>query len=527
MLGTAPQPAAQTLSVPPSVGGMNALDPLMGMPPQDCIYTYNLMPSEYGLRLRKGYREWATGIGTTHTDVRAVIPYEGHNPAKDKLFACTADGIYDVTLFNTTSPTRDVVYSVTDNDAGYSSWTEMTLDDGDQVLLVADPENGLNMYSEGTETWTVPAFTGPTIADIAHVNLHRQRLWVVENGKADAWYSPVDSIAGAMTKFTFGSKFTYGGELVGTWTWTFDGGAGVNDFLVAISRGGDVLLYQGSDPSLSDFSVVGAWYIGEVPDSRNIVMEQGGELYILSTFGLVSLRDLVQGVGATESNSGAKKINRILRAEVIDKKSDYGWALKAHPSDGFLQVIAPFSGDANAVQYCQNLQTKAWGYWRNVPALSAGSWNAEYYMGASNGRLFQYTGSTDGGTLAGATGTPIAFSILTSFQPHGNHGHYKQVGHIRVIGVTAGDTTYNLKAIYDYDIIGEAGAPVAPDTQSGSLWDAALWDTAIWDSQLTGASQIQGGQNIGRTVAIAMRGESSSRATTVGWDITVTEGGYL
>ena len=101
------------------------------------------------------------------------------------------------------------------------------------------------------------------------------------------------------------------------------------------------------------------------------------------------------------------------------------------------------------------------------------------------------------------------------------------MGHIRVIGVTAGDTTYNLKAIYDYDIIGEAGAPVSPEAQGGSLWDAANWDSAIWDSQLTGASQVQGGQNIGRTVAIAMRGESSSRATTVGWDLTVTEGGYL
>ena len=55
-LAKAQQPASQAVTVPPSVGGVNALDPLIAMPPQDCIYTYNLLPSEYGLRLRQGYR---------------------------------------------------------------------------------------------------------------------------------------------------------------------------------------------------------------------------------------------------------------------------------------------------------------------------------------------------------------------------------------------------------------------------------------------------------------------------------------
>ena len=526
-LAKAQQPASQAVTVPPSVGGVNALDPLIAMPPQDCIYTYNLLPSEYGLRLRQGYREWATGVGTTATEVRTIIPYSGHNTASDKLFAVTADGIYDVSLFNTTVPSREVVFSTTANDSGYMNWAEMTLDNDVQMLFAADAENGLYAYSEATGLWSTPLFTGPTVSNIAQVNLFKQRLWVVEDGEAYAYYSAVDSVAGLMTKFTFGSKFRYGGELVGTWTWTFDGGQGVNDFLVAVSRGGDVLLYQGSDPSLEDFEVIGAWYIGELPDSRNVAVQHGGEFYLLSTFGLVSLRDLVQGVGVSEADTPAKKINRILREDVISKKTDYGWSVRAHPSDGFLQIIAPYGSEPDAVQYTQNLQTSAWGYWRNVPAKCADTWNADYYIGSTDGRVFQYSGQLDNTTLAGEEGVAISFSTLTSFQPYGNHATQKMAGMFRVIGVTAGDTTYSIKSVYDYDLLAQAVDPLSPENVSGALWDAAIWDTSVWDAQLSGASQLFGGQNYGRTIAVAMKGESTSRVTIVGWDMTVTEGGFL
>jgi len=60
-LGVAEPPTAKSASLPASVGGINAYDSLMMMPPQDCIYTFNLMPVEYGLRLRRGYSEWSQG----------------------------------------------------------------------------------------------------------------------------------------------------------------------------------------------------------------------------------------------------------------------------------------------------------------------------------------------------------------------------------------------------------------------------------------------------------------------------------
>ena len=134
----------------------------------------------------------------------------------------------------------------------------------------------------------------------------------------------------------------------------------------------------------------------------------------------------------------------------------------------------------------------------------------------------------DGATLAGDPGVAISFSSLTSFQADGEHGAYKQVGLMRVIGLSAANVTYTMKAIYDYDIAATAPDPTSPTgSGSGALWDVAKWDQAVWDTTLNGESVIQGGQNIGRTIAIAMTGEATTRITVVGWDITVNSGGYL
>jgi hypothetical protein len=343
-------PAAQNVTVPASVGGVNRLDPLIAFPPEDCYYTYNLMPAENGMRLRKGYREVATGVGTTETQVRAVIPFEGTDPTNNKLFCATADGIYDITTDGETSPTRVITFSDSSDDAGYCNWTEFTTDAEETYLYVCCPVNGVYQYDEGTGTfqrpsWTYDPGTGSTAFpydEAAYVVLHKQRLWVAMKDSTDAYYSGVASIAGDFTVFTFGSKFKYGGRLLTLSNWTLDGGDGVDDYFIAISQGGDVLAYRGADPSDASWEITGSFFVGQMPLSRRCTVEYSAELYILSVYGIISLRDLVSGVDAAANIQGpASKINRVLRAQVEAEKDEYEWALHVYPGDGFLQVITP------------------------------------------------------------------------------------------------------------------------------------------------------------------------------------------
>ncbi|MCK5318382.1 MAG: hypothetical protein KAJ55_10720, partial [Anaerolineales bacterium] len=66
-------PVVQKYVVPPSVGGINSVEPLMGMNPSDCLICRNIMPSEYGMRLRKGYRLWGTNPDAK--PINTIIPF--------------------------------------------------------------------------------------------------------------------------------------------------------------------------------------------------------------------------------------------------------------------------------------------------------------------------------------------------------------------------------------------------------------------------------------------------------------------
>lgn len=390
-------------TIPASTGGINSLENLMTMPPEDCLYCHNIMPSEYGLRLRKGYRLWTDEVDSG-AEINTIIPFEGQaaDASLDRLWAVTENGIWDVTIPDQVGPSQDVVFANQTAGAGFGVWTEFTNDATDRFLQYADGRNGLHEYSEDSGLWTVPVLTGPVVANIAFVTTWKNRLWYIEESSGDAWYLAPDSNSGNCTKFTFGSKFKHGGELKAIYNWTIDGGDGVDDLLVAISRGGDVLIYQGTDPATADgFGLVGSFFIGETPESRRLGVGYGGELYLLSTYGLTSIRDLLQGVvPSVAGKSPSAKISRFLRDAVSEGKDDRNWSLHIHPTDGFLQLIGPYEEPSVALQYNQNLLTTAWGMWRGVPVNSADTWNGKYYIGDKDGHVWLYDGVVDGQTFA-------------------------------------------------------------------------------------------------------------------------------
>lgn len=559
-------PTIQAATLPASVGGVNAYDSLMAMPPMDCIYTFNLMPSEYGLRLRKGYREWAQGIDG---QVRTLIAYDSasEDPAQDRLWAVTEFGIWNVTISSGAlqydivteiedvvvtedgldtvvtegglPPVQDVVFSDNDDPAGFGVYTEWTNDASIHYLFYADALNGLHQYTEAGG-WTVP--TGWTyddpdnpgtplpfpVEDVCFVMAHKLRLWVILENSDDAWYSPIASVAGDFTKFTFGAKMPHGGYLQGLWTWSLDGGNGVDDFLVGVSRGGDVLVYKGSDPALADWQQVGAWFIGETPIGRRLVNEHGSDMYILSTYGVTSLRDLLQGSVANENRSSpSAKVNRFLRADIESSKDRYGWQMTNYPGDGFLQVITPPPSNTPFLQYNQNMSTQAWGFWRGVPALCGVTWNGHYFMGGDS-VVYLYDGVLDGTTLDGEVGQPIEFQTLTSFQaPNNSHATYKRCSIIRTMGVLSGTASISVKAVFDYDIAATLPQPLPAPNPGENLWGIGIWNSSVWGYGLTGRSYPAATLGYGRVMAVGLTGSATSRINVVGWDVLYTEGGFL
>ena len=514
---------------------VSAADPL------HCLYTFNLVPYDYGMRVRQGYREWAIGLdlgasGGVHT----IVPFEGvlEDGSQDRLFAVTNEGIWDVTTSGA-APILKATFVDQNPSAGFGTYSHYVDGSGDDLMYYADSRNGLYVYDPVADTWAVATgINGPTIENINFVVSHKQRLWFCEEGSQSGWYLDVGSNSGQATEFIFASKFKHGGALVGLFNWSVDGGNGVDDYLVAVSRAGDVLPFQGADPSSSDtWSVVGTYYIGKIPAGPNFGTEHGGELFLLSAYGISGMNSLLKGVntpysfaGSTETNNISSNIAGWLRERIIRTIDQYGWGVRVAPSDGsFIVNTAQEPGFAQ-LQFVYNITTGAWGQWRDVPMIGFDSYLGNIAFGDAANRILYMDANVDNALLTPPEGRPngdgIKFSVLTGYHALEAPGHFKRVKLIRPDFIVKGEPTFSCVARYDYDV-SEVMVQTSP-VAAGEVWDTGQWDIAVWGSNsFEGFNGLVGSWGQGRYVAIAMAGESRTDTRFVGWDCIYTVGGTL
>ena len=535
------------MSMVAPVGGLDTVAPATAIDPSRSILSYNLIGAEYGLRTRLGSREWVTGLDT---DPRSILAFNGSTSASDRLFACTQAGIWDCSS-STAAPTKVVTFGIQNADSGYGIFTAFANTAGDHFLVYCDEANGMYVYAESGTTWTkVTAGTGvghisektgvTTVCDptkFVHVLSWKNRLWFCEKNTQRAWYLEIGSIYGdgatGASPFTFGSRFARGGDLRVLASHTMDGGSGPDDRLVAVSGGGDVVIYQGTDPStgaLADFGIVGVWELGQIPSGRRIATDTGGDLLIMSSIGILPVSKFTVGNPVFDrSQYQTAAISNLFNQFQATTSSVRGWAMKIHPLDSSLVVLVPQSASQPTTQLAMSLVTKGWHQYRDLPmGVCAEPWNGTLYFGSGDGsgRVLVNDGYVDGVTLADPNAyTPIDWSLLSGFSNFGSPQR-KRLQEIRVkVMSQGGSIPMTAEARYDLDL-SEAAIPSATAASSGSTWDSAKWDSGKWG----GAYQVQnvkfGAYGSGYDVAVAIRGKSTTRMTLVGADAVYEAGGW-
>jgi hypothetical protein len=519
---------ARSATIPAPVGGINAVDAASAMPVGDAFDLVNVVGGRAGLSSRQGFAEWCTGVGTG--EVRSVLSFAGSVSTKDRLFACSKDDIYNCTT-STDTPTSMHTFATSNADSGWGVGTTYVTNAG-HFYLYCDEANGYRLYTESTDAWTVVAagagagqINGATPGNFVFVTAWKNRVFFVEKNTAKAWFLPVGQITGTVSVIDFGNKFPHGGTLVGLWSMTMDGGSGIDDFLVAISSAGDVLVYQGTDPATAGaFELVGSWFVGAVPWGRRIASDFGGDLLILSFAGVVPLSRLRSGTVGPDVYA-TRKIAALFNEAVATRRSLRGWSLRIHPADNALLVNMPLVGSTYE-QLVMSLSTQGWSKYQGVPSLSSDVWHGALYFGTTDGRLCYATGDLDDVKLSGAaTYREIEWSGLTSFQALGNT-RWKQVQEIRPLMLTQGAVPgYEVAARYDFDSSVFAITPPDPLQNSVATWDVSAWDTAVWPGADTPCGSWRGASGMGVHAAIAFRGASNARITLMGFDVKWTEGG--
>lgn len=478
------KPPSQTVTLQAPVKGWTS-DTFVEAEKGTAVVLDNWVAEADAIRLRRGYAEHATGVSG---GVEKLLVWQGATAAK--MFAAAAGGtIYDVSSSGAASSS----YSTSRTDGAYKG-TMFATPAGQYLYLV----NGTDapVHYNGS-SWAVPTITGVTASTLCDVWPHQSRLWFIEINSTNAWYLPIDSIAGAASKLPVGSLLSRGGFLQAGGTWTLDSGTGVDDLLVLVSSEGEVVVYAGTDPSsIQTWALQGVYHIGK-PIGRNCLRKVGGDLVVVTEQGVVALSTALQSDLAAMQEKALTKRIRVAYSSAVKRAADVaGWEIETYPRQQLALLNIPASGSEGAQQFVYNVTNGAWSRWIGYEATCWALFDDKIYFGTDAGTVYQAdTGGTD-------NGAPITARMLPAFDQLGAQGRLKHVKMIRPLifsDVPQSAIRTSVACAVEY----RSTMPVLVSANVDATkpkWDAAHWDEAVWGGTDV-VNRWRTGGNIGTAVA--------------------------
>jgi hypothetical protein len=507
---------------PPPVRGINTVDPLALMQPTDAIEMDNLISSDSGLALRGGWYEYGVNVGggATHA-VRTIFSFDdatGSSLAtplsQSELFAATDNGIYLVEGGGNLNAVAAEIALSGAQYAGYFACTQYAAA-GNNFLVIVSETDGAFLY-DGV-TWkkcTNTGAAGPGVitgtdpAFFAHVVSFKRRLGFVEKNSGKSWWLDPLVVGGVAKLFDFGPMLIHGGAVLAMINWTQDAGEGTDDYLVVLSTAGDVAIYKGSDPtSATDWQCAGTWYIGTPPVGRRCFTTSGGNIYIVTEFGIVPIAQVVQGgldnvlTASTEQTKQLRKLQEQLNRDFRLTSTAVGWELLNIPNQALLHLARPAQSVTEHIQYVFHMHTLAWSRILDIPAETFYYRLGEVYGGTVDGRVLRlYDGVSDRMAIDGTGAQEVRARLTPAFDYFDNPPAVKRALMIRPNFQAAQNPAYAVKMNADLYINSNPSWPVSLTT-GGSLWDASYWDVAVWGGGIGSWADWRSVRAMGRSLS--------------------------
>jgi hypothetical protein len=474
---------------PAPLKGLTTRYALSNQDPNTALILRNVMCRRYGIELRRGYRRWVSNIPGEVRSLMSYLPPRGSGSLLvPKLWAaCDNGSLYDASsqLPAATVPAAAATMAGQVN-PGVWSWTNFSA--GGANFLVA--------CAAGAGVWTYDAaggwinrtanITGAAAINFDFVMVWKHRLWFIELNSNIAHYLPVLQVQGVASPFDFGPLLVFGGDVSAMASWTLDAGDGVDDKLVVVGRGGDVLVYEGTDPA-TDFRIAGRWAVGRIPVGRRFMSKYGGDLAIISPNGIERMSQLTSARGLNVPAGelgGTEDWVRYMENIARDVRQSYSsafWQLVHVPGEQCAIVVTPHNIPQDALQYVYGTLSGGWSEFTRTPMLVLEPHDGEMYFGTKDGKVMQmFFGSSDDSLPDGTVGTPIIAQVQTSFiAMSGDEFHTKRP--LMAMPMFVAPTAPSVKAQIntDWSFQPVPGAPIY-NPSALALWDAAKWDNAMW-----------------------------------------------
>ena len=481
------QPRARSHRLVAPVGGLNARDAQANMPETDALICDNFFVQPTYVEIRNGHLTLATFTGNAET----VMAYNGLASAVSQLLAAVNNS-GTRSIFRVDNAGGGAVGAPVVGGAGnvIQAITNATYDYAQfgtgaaEVLYLvngADPPllfDGTTWYSISTVSVPYALTGGPTsLSSLSQVAVYKYRLWFVQQGTFNVYYLPQNVFAGALTLLNLGPLFKMGGFLQTVVTVSIDNAAGANDYIAFVSNVGEVIVFQGYDPSNAPtaWALSAHFRIGRpVCTGRRAWQKLGSDALIIGADGFILMSEALLTDRSQEKNAVSDKI----RKSVTDAVSSYGtfpgWQVILYPIGNKVIVNTPITGAlGQSYQYVMNTLNGSWATWGLYQSpLNAFHWEVfgdELYYG-TNGSVQQADqGQTDAGNA-------IVCTIKPAFSHYEDPGHLKRWTMCQPIFQVNGQLSLSITMNVDFDVTVPTGT--IPLSQGNlPLWNVSFWNT--------------------------------------------------
>lgn len=471
--GQTPKPEALEYPFPAPTRGLILNEPLTRPQPGGARILDNWICDLSTIRVRKGYLKHATV-----TDPATEL-FNYKDGSTEKLFATTADSIYDITspADPDVAPTADVS-AQTSGDYSHEQFGTA----GGQYLYAVNGADEAQLFDGSS--WTQingassPAITGVTTDKFRHVWSFANRLFFIGDDM-DVWYLPVDSLGGAANKFSLAGVMKKGGRLLFGATWSLDSGDGLDDKWIVVSTEGEVAIYEGTNPgSAADWSKVGVYQIGR-PLGRNATMQAGGDLLIATEIGLVPVSEAIRkDVAALSLGAVSRRIEPYWQTRAKGFSAQ-PWKIEKWPAENIMVVSQPETVTTLGTALIANLQTGAWSRFTGTDTRSIGYYGGDVYFGSNDGTVhkMQAAGSDNG--------MPYTAACLWQHDQMDLPDRQKTVAQMRPVFRSGTDIRPQIRALSNYSET-LTSAPNAAADSATEGWDLSTWDSSNWDASAGG-----------------------------------------
>ena len=371
-------------------------------------------------------------------------------------------------------------------------------------------------------TYTTVGITGVDSSTFISVNLFKNRLYFTQKNTLKCWYLDVNSIGGAANALDFGSIARNGGYLQAMGTWTLDAGQGADDYAVFVTNMGEVIVYNGTDPtSATTWVLKGVWQLGQT-FNRRCFFKWAGDLLLLTQDGLVPLASALQSSRLDPRINLTDKIYYAVSTAATNYYANFGWQINYFASENMLILSIPT--DNGMEQYVMHTITKSWARFTGIEGYCwEVSGDADMHFGGNGYVGIFYTSNSDAGSNIQAVAQQ-AYSYFDS------PGQLKRFTMVRpILQTNNGIPTLAAGISVDFDTQTQFGTlSFNPAIVKGGIWNTSVWDDALWSSGDVTTKIWQGVSGLGFAgsinLAIASQGIDLKWAST---DYVMEKGGVL